>query len=275
MARAIAYAPRLRVDRFRHEEAVVSALDQARRAVRIAGFGAITGVMLPAYAAHDALARAAERDAIRDRWIHAWASALLRLFGVHVDAVGDLDGGHGRLVVSNHRSTIDIAALLHTFGGHVVSRADVARWPLIGAAARKVGTVFVDRGDARSGASTVRAMRTLLERGRTVIVFPEGTTFEDDVVRPFHAGSFLAALRTSARVVPVGIAYARGSGAAFVGETFPRHLARLAAAKPSRVVLRVGDAIEVGDAPRAAALADRARSAVQSLVNEARAIVDT
>jgi len=176
--------------------------------------------------------------------------------------------------VSNHRSASDIGVLLRTFGGHMVSRSDLAAWPLIGAAARKVGTVFVDRASTTSGASAIRTMRDLLRAGETVLLFPEGTTFADDEVRPFAPGAFIAALRTDADVIPVGLAYARGSGAAFVGETFPQHLARMAAAPPTRVVVATGAPLRVARGHNSAALAKEAHDAVQRLVERARAACD-
>jgi len=252
---------------------------EIRRAVRIAGFGAVTALMLPAFVARDAIASemegGAKRDARRDAWVAAWASALLRLFGVGVLSRGPAPiHGRGHLVVANHRSTADILVLLRAFGGYMVSRADLARWPLVGQAARAVGTVFVDRSDAVSGATAVRAIRGRLAEGSTVIVFPEATTFPDDDVRPFQAGAFVAALHSGADIIPVGLAYATGSGAAFVGESFPAHLQRMAAADPSTVAMCVGAPIAVGDKVRAARLRDDARTEVQRLVHEARRMVD-
>jgi 1-acyl-sn-glycerol-3-phosphate acyltransferase len=263
------------VDGVRDEEAVVSARGELRRAARLAGFGAVTSAMLPAFLAHEAVAPARERRAVREQWVGAWSSALLRLFGVRVLARGaGPPRGRGHLVVANHRSTADILVLLRAFGGLMVSRADLARWPLVGVAARAVGTLFVDRSDAASGAAAVRTIRTRLAQGSTIIVFPEGTTFPDDDVRPFHAGAFAATLRSGADIVPVGLAYARGSGAAFVNESFTAHLARMAAAEPSRVAMCVGPAIVVPENARAARLRDRAHAEVQRLVRDARRFVD-
>jgi 1-acyl-sn-glycerol-3-phosphate acyltransferase len=246
-----------------------------RRAARTAGFVAVTGAMLPAYAARDVFASDADRDRVRDRWLRRWSAALLDLFAIRVDASGDAAGhGRGRLVVANHRSAIDIAILLRAFGGHMVSRADIGGWPVIGVAARKVGTVFVDRQSAFSGANAIRAIRTLLKEGRTVCIFPEGTTFADDDLRPFHVGAFVAALRTRAAVLPVGLAYEAGSGAAFFGESFLQHLARMAGAEPTRVAMCVGEPIVVEDRARAADVRDRAHAAVQALVTRARLRVD-
>jgi 1-acyl-sn-glycerol-3-phosphate acyltransferase len=244
------------------------------RAARIAAFGGLTGAMLPGFLVHERLA--GDRERVREQWVAAWCGALLRVFGVRVLQQGHVGnaGSTGRLVVANHRSTADILVLLRAFGGHMVSRADLARWPLVGVAARAVGTVFVERSDAASGASAVRAMRDRLADGHTVIVFPEGTTFPDDEVRPFHAGAFVAALRAGADVVPVGLAYATGAGAAFVNESFPAHLARMAAARPSTVAMSVGDPLRVPEKARAAQLREQAQSEVQRLVHEGRRRVD-
>jgi 1-acyl-sn-glycerol-3-phosphate acyltransferase len=259
----------------RYEEALVSARRELRRAARIAGFGALTATMLPAFLVRERLAGRDERARVREGWVGAWCAALLAMFGVRVLAHSghSLPPGRGRLIVANHRSTADILVLLRAFGGHMVSRADIARWPLVGTAARSVGTVFVDRSDAVSGANAVRAIRALLVRGSTVIVFPEGTTFAGDQVRPFHAGAFVAALRSGASVIPVGLAYDAGSGAAFVNESFRAHLARMAAAEPSNVAMWVGEPIAVAQNARAAELRDQAHAEVQRLVFEARTLI--
>jgi 1-acyl-sn-glycerol-3-phosphate acyltransferase len=255
---------------------VVSLAREARRAARIAGFGAITATLLPGLVTHERVAAARDRAGVRRRWVAAWAGSLLRIFGVRAlvrDVPAPAPAGRGRLIVANHRSTADILLLLRVFGGRMVSRADLSGWPLVGVAARAAGTLFVDRADAASGATAVRAIRTRLAEGDTVIVFPEGTTFPDDAVRPFHAGAFVAAARSGAEVLPVGLAYQTGSGAAFVGETFPQHLARMAAATPSRVALMAGAPLPT-ESRKAAALRDAAHAEVQRLVTRARALVD-
>jgi lyso-ornithine lipid O-acyltransferase len=247
-----------------------------RRALRAGGFVAITAAMLPPFAVRLAHTPEGDRIGVRDRWVRRWSEALLRLFAITVDAnvPRRRAAARGRLVVANHRAAIDVAILLNFFGGRMVSRADLSGWPVVGAAARAVGTIFVDRQSALSGARTIRAIRSALQAGDTVCLFPEGTTFDGDVVRPFHAGAFISALRTRADIVPVGIAYERGSDASFVGESFLQHLTRMAGAKPTRVVARAGEAFEVGERARAADLSAKTHAAVQALVNEARAICD-
>ena len=248
---------------------------ELRRAGRIAGFGILTSAMLPGFLTHERISPETDRDRVREQWVGAWCGGLLRLFGVRAVVRGSTPRpGRGRLIVANHRSTADILVLLRAFGGHMLSRADLAQWPLVGVAARAVGTVFVDRANAASGANAVRAIRDRLAEGQTIIVFPEGTTFPDDQVRSFHSGAFIAALRCGADIVPVGIAYGTGSGAAFVNESFPAHLARMAAASPSDVVACIGEPLVVEEKVRAAQLRNRAHADVQRLVDQARGIVD-
>lgn len=254
---------------------MTSLRDRAKQVVRAGGFAGLTAAMLPGMLAHVSATAPGERDLVRERWIRTWSSGLLRLFAIEVEVDGHVPaptraGERGRLVVSNHRSAIDIGVLLSTFGGTMVSRADLARWPLVGAAARAVGTVFVDRQSAKSGAATIRAIQKHLEGGATIAIFPEGTTFDGDEVRPFHAGAFVAAARAGAEILPVGLAYPRGSGAAFVNESFPQHLARLARATRTRMVVAVGEPFAANRGARAAELAARAHAEVTAQVRRAR-----
>lgn len=238
-----------------------------RASARTGAFLSVTAGMLSAASLHRALAG----DAVFGRWQHAWYRALLDLFGTRIALAGDPAAASkgGRLVVANHRSTLDIAVLGWLFGGRLVSRADVARWPLLGAAARAAGTIFVERGRESSGANAVRAIRAALEEGATIALFPEGTTHEDDVVRPFRRGAFAAAVAAHVPVVPVGLAYDSSRRAIFGDETFPRHLARVAASPGITVAVRVGAPLPPGLA--AAELASAAHAAVQALVLDARA----
>lgn len=249
---------------------------RARQVYRASGFLATTAAMLPLYLSVHRRAPEAEKDLVRDLWVKRWARALLGLFSIEVAVQGSVPpptrrGGPGRLIVANHRSAIDIGVILATFGGTLVSRADLATWPVVGAAARSVGTVFVDRASAKSGAATIRAIQKHLEDGQTIALFPEGTTYAGDEVRPFHGGAFIAAARAGVEVLPVGLAYPASSGAAFVDETFVSHLGRMARSTATRMGVAVGTPI-AAKGMRAAELTERARAEVSRLVLEARAL---
>lgn len=245
-----------------------------RQIVRVGVFGALTGLMLPAYGIAMARARAQASHAVRDRWTSRWAKGLLTTFGLRVRIIGDRAPlPAGGLVVSNHQSAADIGVLLALFGGSLVSRADLAGWPLIGRAARSTGTIFVDRASAASGIRAIQEVTTRLRGGDRVCAFPEGTTHGDGEVHAFHHGLFAAARRARTHVVPVGIAYAPGSGAAFVDESFTKHLERMSRAEPSSIHVRIGAPIDarLGDIR---ALTQSARNATRALFLEARSAFD-
>lgn len=231
--------------------------------------------MLPVYLAHYNKVPEEEKDTVRDLWVRRWARALLSLFSVECVVRGPVPpptrkGERGRLIVANHRSTIDVGVLLATFGGTMVSRSDLAEWPIVGAAARSVGTVFVDRSSAESGAATIRSIQKHLDEGETIILFPEGTTYDGDEVRPFFGGAFIAAARAGAEVLPVGLAYPKDSGAAFLNETFTQHLARMAKSTATRMVLVAGNPIDVVRGSKAGPLTKRVHADVTALVARAR-----
>lgn len=241
----------------------------------MAGFtlGMMGGVRARQRLSHDD-----RRFEIYQAWMKRWCQGLLDIFGVHPIVIEDTALGSNRsggpqppavarLVISNHRSPIDIPLLLRHFGGVVLSRADLATWPVLGPAAVSAETIFVDRKDTMSGVVAARKIRERLTRGRTVIVFPEGTTHAGDDVRSFHEGAFAAARGLNVEVIPVGIAYQVGSE--FVEPTFGEHLARVAGRPQTRVACAIGGPRAM-QGPRREVSAN-IRTEIQALVLKARA----
>lgn len=246
-------------------------LGPLRKPFRAAGFAALTAGALALLNVRERLSPVTEHATVLTRHKRRYFSAMLRLFGT------DLVVLHGppppvtraRLVIANHRSALDIGILMSLFDAHILSRGDLANWPLFGHGARRVGTLFVDRADQASRAGAVRVMRRALQAGRTVIVFAEGTTHAGDEVRPFHPGAFLATRGLDVEIVPVGLAYE--PGAEFVAKTFGAHLVDVAARPTSRVVACIGAPMLPVRDPRVTA--EQVREAVARLVIEARAAV--
>jgi len=173
------------------------------------------------------------------------------MFGIEVKAYGPHIGegraypgrderGVGRIFVMNHRSGVDIPVAFTQLEAHVISRHDLAKWPLIGPGARRIGTLFVDRGSRRSGAEVLRKIAKSLEAGEGIAMFPEGTAFAGDEVRPFRPGAFTTAHRTGAQIVPLGIAYDMPE-AYYGNESFMGHMKRIARMKRLRVVVEAGE----------------------------------
>jgi 1-acyl-sn-glycerol-3-phosphate acyltransferase len=163
---------------------------------------------------------AAQRHA-RIQW---WSAKLLRLIGITLHAQGTPRAG-AKLVVSNHVSWLDIAAIHAVIPeAHFVSKADVKQWPLIGKLVAGAGTLFIEREKKRDALRVVHQMAEALQAGDTVAVFPEGTTGDGRTLLPFHANLLHAAVTTATPVQPVVLRFFDAQHtisplAEFLGET--------------------------------------------------------
>lgn len=164
-------------------------------------------------------------EAGRHARIGWWSAALLRHVGLTLHVSGTAPRPGATLVVANHVSFLDIAAIHAAMPqARFVSKADVLAWPLLGWLIKNAGTLFIERERKRDAVRVVHVMAESLQRGDTVAVFPEGTTGPGDAPLPFHANLLQAAIATGTPVQPVVLRYAApgerfAQAAQFLGET--------------------------------------------------------
>ena len=157
-----------------------------------------------------------------------WGRWLCRVSGLKVERRGEPapEGEAGVLYVANHRSYADIPALLTQTSAAFLAKAEVARWPVLGFAARVGNTVFVDREDRESRHGARARLGEALDSGLSVMVFPEGTSTAGPSFLPFRPGVFFLAAKLGRPVQPVAISY-RHKEDAWVGSmTFVGHFLR-------------------------------------------------
>jgi len=157
--------------------------------------------------------------------IQWWSAGLLQAVGMTVKVSGVSPRPGATLIVANHVSWLDIAAI-HAAAPHArfVSKADVLAWPLLGWLIKNAGTLFIERERKRDAVRVVHAMAEALQAGDSVVVFPEGTTGEGPQLLPFHANLLQAAVSTATPVQPVVLRFADAAQAyspavVYVGET--------------------------------------------------------
>ncbi|MEM8607251.1 MAG: lysophospholipid acyltransferase family protein [Myxococcota bacterium] len=211
-----------------------------------------------------------EREPLADRYCGFLVDRLLEVFGTDLTVKGTTSFPTGALVVANHQSAMDIAVMLSVFRPVMVSRHDVADWPLLGRMARRGATIFVNREDQHSGAAAVRSIRRRVREGRTVVAFPEGGTFPEDTVHAFQPGAFAAVRPLEAPTIPVGMAYS--PSVPYGRESFAQHLGKMAARRQTRIALHVGEPLDGSRDARETA--EAARAEVQRLVLDARRELD-
>ena len=245
-------------------------MSKVRAFLRTGGFLGLAAGTLSAYEAQRVLTSERLWPELLARYRDRFTGGVLRLFGTELWIDGALEAEGGALVVANHQSALDIGVMLALSRGILVSRHDVAEWPLLGRMAKHGNTIFVDREDRRSGVSALREIRRRVKEGRIVVAFPEGGTFPGDSVHEFHPGTFAAVRSLDAPVIPVGLAY---SPAVHYGkESFAENLSKIAERPTTRIAVHFGAPLPAGLDARA--LAASARSEVERLVVAARARLD-
>jgi 1-acyl-sn-glycerol-3-phosphate acyltransferase len=175
-------------------------------------------------------------DARREGLIATWSRWLLAACGTEVRECcapgaqplsamrGRIGPGHGRLLLSNHVSWLDIFAIDALAPASFAAKAEIAAWPLAGTLVARAGTVFVERGRRHAVHGVIQRLGEKLAAGLRAAVFPEGTTSDGHRLLPFHGNLVQSALNVGAPMVPVGLRYIDPDGepshaAKFVGDT--------------------------------------------------------
>lgn len=135
-----------------------------------------------------------------------WARIALRVAGVRLVLHGGdrLASAAPRVFVSNHVSWFDIFALMAILPRYrFVAKAELFRIPLFGPAARRAGTIPIERENRKAAFQSYEEAARGIRDGASVVVCPEGTRGESYALRPFKKGPFVLAIAAAAPVVPV------------------------------------------------------------------------
>lgn len=178
-------------------------------------------------------------------------SPLLRL---RSDRGEILDRPGPTILAPVHRSHLDsvlIATLTHR-RVRALGKESLFTTPGVSYVCAALGAIPVKRG--RADRDALQAAKALLDRGETMVVFPEGGRQSGDRVGELFDGAAWLAARTGAPVVPIGVA---GTDRVLpTGARFPR---------PARVAIVVGEPLP---APLAADGKRVDRTAVRAFTEE-------
>ena len=150
----------------------------------------------------------------KDRWLHGVLYRFSNFVIRRVPGVGfTFDNSVGEtfqkpaVIISNHQSHLDLMCLLMLTPKMVVITNEwVWRNPIYGALIRRAEFVPAAEGVE----NYMPQLRSLVERGYSVMVFPEGTRSEDCRILRFHKGAFYLAQELNLDIVPVclnGVGY--------------------------------------------------------------------
>ena len=150
----------------------------------------------------------------QDDELRRWARTLLAILRVEVRCHNAPETLPERcLLVSNHVSWLDIFAVYAVVPCLFVAKSEIRGWPIVGELVRRVGTLFLERGNRGHARRTNERMVAALETGRLVAVCPEGTTTDGRSLRHFHAALLQPAIDARALVLPVALRFFDHDGA--------------------------------------------------------------
>lgn len=181
-----------------------------------------------------------------------WRVGLVHLWGLYTSLVlrfvcgldYEVEGQenvpeHGFIVMSKHSSSWETIMLQRFLPPLVwVVKRELTWIPIFGWGLRVMDSIALNRGTGRKAINQlIRESKVLMDGGRTLILFPEGTRVYPGQHKPFKLGGAIVSQRTGYAILPI---------AHNAGEFWPRHSW---IKWPGRIRVVIGKPIEPGDRP--------------------------
>lgn len=142
-----------------------------------------------------------------------WGRSILKLTGITIEIEGleNLACRGPVILMSNHQSLYDILVLLSSiplqFG--FLAKESLFKIPILGWHMSRAGYIPIDRSDSRDGVRSLLEGVQKIKRGKSVVIFPEGTRSLDNKIGSFKLGGFVMAIKAGIPIIPITI---NGSG---------------------------------------------------------------
>ncbi len=136
-----------------------------------------------------------------------WSGGILRGCGIRAEARGlqHLLPGKPCVFVSNHGSEWDwyLFTQFVRLDWRAVIRADLRKFPLGGVMSVKTGQIFLP--PKASSAMLIGQCRPVIERGTSILMYPEGRRPKGEILGRFHRGAFDLAVACKVPVIPIAV----------------------------------------------------------------------
>jgi 1-acyl-sn-glycerol-3-phosphate acyltransferase len=178
----------------------------------------------------------------------AWARDILAQMNFQLQVQGRPHIARKLILVGNHVSYLDIVVLMALFPEVVfLAKADIKNWPLIGWAARRIGTLFVHRESKDSRQKTKTKIIHSFKHAKGTLqlaVFPSGTTQLNEE-KPWRHGVFEIAKETGTPIQPFCISYSPLRDCAYIDEdSLFSSMLRLYGAHKKSILFKWGTVLE-------------------------------
>jgi len=136
-----------------------------------------------------------------------WADIWFFLVAMPVKRIYEAPHDRSRpyIFVTNHISFLDAAVIVKAYRQPIrpLGKAEMSKVPVFGFIYEKA-IVTVDRSSAESRSESVRILGSVISKGISVLVFPEGTfNMTGKPLKDFYDGAFRVAIETQTPIKPV------------------------------------------------------------------------
>ncbi|MFM9910819.1 MAG: lysophospholipid acyltransferase family protein [Chitinophagaceae bacterium] len=136
-----------------------------------------------------------------------WADCWFFLIGIRHQNIYETqyDKSKHFIFVANHSSYLDAAILVKSMKQpmRVLGKIEMTKIPLFGFIYRKA-VVTVDRSNSDNRAKSVEILKSVINKGISIFIFPEGTfNLTSEPLKEFYDGAFRIAIETRVPIKPV------------------------------------------------------------------------
>ena len=147
-----------------------------------------------------------KRTSIFIRICRSWMAIFFTLTGVRLKIKGRdaFKKGENYIVVCNHNSLMDVPLTSPGIPGanKTIAKIEMAKIPVFGIIYKR-GSVLLDRKNDGSRRESYVAMKSVLEQGMHMCIYPEGTRNKtENPLKSFHDGAFRLSFETGKKIIP-------------------------------------------------------------------------
>ncbi len=146
---------------------------------------------------------------IGSKTIQRWMQKASKIIGLKIIKSGELFQTKSVLYVANHVSWLDILAISSTVQTSFISKFELKKWPIIGFLANNTGTIFIKRANKSDINFVINNISDHLKKGKSVMLFPEGTTTNGALIKKFKSSLFQSAIDSNSKIQAIAIRYIR------------------------------------------------------------------
>ena len=157
-----------------------------------------------------------ESKAFVDEQIYTWINPLIEKAQVEFIGEGkeNIPLDEPIIYTPNHAGLFDIPAVIVSAPAVPIfmAKKEIASIPIVKDWMWVMDCVFVDRKNKSKARSSLHDAIEMVKKGRSIVVFPEGTRSKNGELGKFKGGAMKIAMETGAKIVPV---YLEGTRACF------------------------------------------------------------